>query len=336
MAGKPTPLPTELSARPFLTAEAIALGVSPSRLRASDLRSLGKGIFVRRNLDLTPTAVSAARARNWNRGVLGGISAAQTYGFPLPNWLNDSEAKAPTTLCFPHGAPLPVAASINAVRTTLRPEDTRLLNCKVGLPPTQVRAMTRGRTWLSLAPLVPFEFLVAIADHLLRVPRPSYEQGRRAPFSTVDSLAAMLEAHPRVRGVARARKALALARVGADSVQETRARLAFHAAKLPEPELNVPIRDFHGAIVASPDFMWRKHGVVAEYDGSHHRALERFTADRDKDALYRSLGLTVVRIFAPDLAPVSRAKDEKSALRNLAGSRAVRLVAAALDTAQSG
>ena len=187
--------------------------------------------------------------------------------------------------------------------------------------------MTRPRTWLSLATVVPFDFLVAIAEHLIRVPRPQFEKGRTEPYSSAAELGQLLERYKGVKGVAIARRALRLARMGADSVQETRARAAFAASRLPAPELNLPVVLPGVGYVSTPDFWWPQLKVAAEYDGSHHRMLKTFTADRDKDEAYRSHGVSTVRLYATDLPAPRRGDSESVVMERLAGSRAVQLVA---------
>ncbi len=98
---------------------------------------------------------------------------------------------------------------------------------------------TRVRTWLDCARLMSVDELVVVADHLVRVPREAFE-GRSEPYATMPELAAMLDRHKGTPGIVKAREALRLARVGSDSPQETKVRLACGRAGLPEPEINVP------------------------------------------------------------------------------------------------
>ena len=62
-------------------------------------------------------------------------------------------------------------------------------------------------------------------------------------------------------------------------------------ARLPRPLVNVRR---HGYEI---DFLWPEEGVAVEVDGfAYHRTRERFEADRDRDAVLRKAGLTVIRV----------------------------------------
>lgn len=304
-------------------------GVSMNRLRASDLLSLGPGIYVHKSVELTREMVILARARRYAGGVVVGPSAAVLHKMPLPYWLDDPDPLAPTCMAFLHPHEVPTNQVIEGGYSFV----TRDEAVPIGDPtadPRSGRLATRERTWLSLLNSMTLEYAVAIADHLLRVPRPRYEEGRHSPYSSVEKLQHTIDTHGGTPGIILARRALELARVGADSVQESRCRLAFYAAGLPEPVLNLPLRDAQGVSLGTPDFYWKNARVAAEYDGSHHREIERFTWDRDKDAAFERLGVRVIRLFKTDVAPPLRRGSDDMVLRNLAHSNAVRLVGAAL------
>ena len=61
---------------------------------------------------------------------------------------------------------------------------------------------------------------------------------------------------------------------------ETRLRLLFVDAGLPEPEINQWVRDDDRTPLHKPDLSWPRWRVAADYDGLHHA--ER---DRDEDVL---------------------------------------------------
>jgi hypothetical protein len=91
---------------------------------------------------------------------------------------------------------------------------------------------------------------------------------------------AQLDAAVRRRGGGRGRRlmieALPHLRARSNSPMETRARLLFLRAGLPEPELNVVINDLDsGQWLSDSDFVWRAQRVVAEFDGDHHRTDRR-------------------------------------------------------------
>lgn len=329
MSGRPSPLPDPLAAGIFTRAEALQHGVTPWRLEASDLKKVGRGIYAHRELELTAQAVALARARAHPNSVLTGVSAAVHHGLPLPYWLHVEDPLAPTTLSFDSAVHYSRAAHVTPSFSAHHREDVETFPI-ANTPHESVRIATPARTWLSLMPLLSLDYAVAIVDHLIRKPRPRFDGGRTAPYATRESLETMLERYPGMRGIRKARRALALARVGADSVQETRARLAFHAAGLAEPELNTTVRDEWGTPLGTPDFLWYEHKVAAEYDGASHRSEGQFTYDRDKDQRLRSLGIYVVRLYRRDLEPPRRIHDDRALLHYLAQSRCVDVVRAQL------
>jgi G:T-mismatch repair DNA endonuclease (very short patch repair protein) len=76
-----------------------------------------------------------------------------------------------------------------------------------------------------------------------------------------------------VRGVTRARRAVAHVRERVDSPRETVLRLMLVFAGLPEPEPNLPIGD-RDDFIARPDLVYLAYRVVVEYDGQHHWSTE--------------------------------------------------------------
>lgn len=67
-----------------------------------------------------------------------------------------------------------------------------------------------------------------------------------------------------------ARQAAAYVRTGVDSPMETRLRLLLVLAGLPEPRVNLTIRDVDGEPVRRFDLSWPEGKVIVEYDGRHH------------------------------------------------------------------
>lgn len=217
-----------------------------------------------------------------------GRSAAVFWGMPMPQ-----ETKAfPLTVHSPgtHGGDDAI------VSWSRRRFDRTAVVVEDG-----VRMLDRAATWASLSTSLALDDLVIIADHLLRVPRPQFDQRRTEPFATSALLAQAIERSPRT-GRRRLREALALARVGADSPMETRLRLALARAGLPEPVLNRPTlgpdgaplrlfdRDPFGENGPTPDMQWPAYRVAVEYDGMHHLTREQKDRDIRRAERFRQLG----------------------------------------------
>ena len=135
--------------------------------------------------------------------------------------------------------------------------------------------------------------LTVVADHLVRIPRPEFE-ARDEPHSTLEQLADMLDRHRGTPGIRKARLALDLARVGADSAPETRLRLALEQAGLPEPYLNVRTELCSG-VVRQPDIGYPEYQVAVEYEGEVHSRAEQIIRDIAREEDYSRAGWLVIR-----------------------------------------
>lgn len=158
---------------------------------------------------------------------------------------------------------------------------------------------SRERTWLDLASTLNVDQLVILADHLIRVPRPWYEN-RWEAYTTAPSLKARSSLHRGKPGIRKARAALELARVGADSPQETRLRLAICRSGLPEPGVNVPLKTASGAL-NSADLSYFRYKISIEYEGDHHRTPEQMASDIRRDEAVTRAGWVQIRISKSDM-----------------------------------
>lgn len=174
---------------------------------------------------------------------------------------------------------------------------------------------TQERTWLDLAASLSIEDLVIIADHLIRIPRVWHED-RWDPYTTVPLLEARLKLHKAQSGIRKARTALGLSRVGSDSPQETRLRLALDRAGLPEPELNVPLISATNEILHSPDLSYPEFRIAIEYEGDHHRSAEQLARDIRREEAVARAGWFQIRISKSDMGK-GRAKAVQKIRRGL-------------------
>ncbi len=83
----------------------------------------------------------------------------------------------------------------------------------------------------------------------------------------VGSLRETLEDWPLLRGSGTVRRALDLARPGAQTILESLSRIRLCRAGLPEPQLQVPLYDEDG-LIGIVDMWWEALGVVGEADGA--------------------------------------------------------------------
>ncbi|MEV7662951.1 DUF559 domain-containing protein [Paenarthrobacter sp. NPDC089316] len=302
----PIPVPAQLSSAPFTLTEAKAAGLAHVELwNRIGIQPVSKGIYRPADwdfdLEAAARSLSAASPGAW----ISHVTAAKLHNFSLPPWLSDSNE-----LHLSKPRSLPAVRRKGVIGHTVVVE-----NGEVEL----IRGLwisTRPRTWLDLARVLPLNELVCIGDELIRIPRPEFEQ-RDAPFTTLEALRTLVERHKNLQGVVRAREALELMRVGADSAPESMLRLAMLDAGLPEPELQVSLR-LSDPFSPSADLGYRKRRVAIQYDGGHHLEEAQYFSDQRRDKAFRAAGWTVLVFGKDDLADgfANATQQIKKALRN--------------------
>lgn len=270
--------------------------MDPRRVERSDILRLESGVYVHRDI-----AASAGEAGLYR---LRALALAREYGY---GWLSHS------TGLFLLGTPVfervhrasPVHISVprgsrKFLRSGVRCHHFQSSAIEVVKHP-QIRWLpmsSPSRLWLEMAATLGVEELVATGDALVREPY-YWAEKRDEPYSSVASLEAALLNSPGRRGVRRAREALRLIRVGADSAKETAFRLAVIHAGLPEPQLQVPIRAAGGTVrradAGYPDFK-----IAIQYDGSTHFTPERARADQRRDNEFVAEGWILLRFNVED------------------------------------
>ena len=284
-----SPLPAHLETIPFTVAEARAASLSRGRLRSSDLASAGRLLYVPAGWDFElpamARAVSAATPGAW----ISHVTAARLLGLWLPPWLQDSRV-----LHLSKTRALPPVRRDGVVGHTVLVREGETMDWE------GVHISTPARTWLDLCRVLPLEHAVAIGDQLVRQPRDGLEL-RTTPWATVQEIRGMLKRHPKMQGIVKARAAVELIRVGADSAPETFLRLALVDAGLPEPELQVRIVA-GDPYSPSADLGYRARRIAIQYDGGHHLTREQQSRDNRRDACFHSAGWRYFKFNADDLA----------------------------------
>lgn len=279
----PTPLPDDLGDRPFNRSTAASLGVSRGRLRASDITHPFRGVLTIAPPRTLPAVVDAYAVRLQPGEFFSHVTAAAMHGLPLPFGL-DPLATIDVSAVHPAGAP--VARGVRGHRLRVQPQ----LDLRCAVP-----MVTATEAWCELGVTLSMTDLIVVADVLLN----------RAldEASGMTDLAERASAYhrPAERKLLRS---LDAARRGSASPGETRTRLVFLFAGLPEPELNGVVDGRRGEVLGHGDFVWRARRVVAEYEGDGHRtSVEQFRYDIERYERFRDAGWTVVRITADHLRP---------------------------------
>ncbi len=278
-------LPT--NGTPFTRAEAPGLGYSPGQLNGKQIEHVSRSIYRppdwQFNLREAARALSAASPGGW----ISHGTAARIHGLVLPPWLSDSNE---LHLSKPRELPQLRRKGITPHNVSTRPGEVEFIE--------EMWISTRARTWLDLARVLPLRDLICLGDQLIRIPRPEFE-GRSDPFTTLKKLRGMVESHKNLQGIVRARQALELMRVGADSPPETLMRLAMADANLPEPALQLKLWD--GRNSPSADAGYRPQRIALQYDGAHHLDEIQRRKDQHRDKAFRSAGWTVLTFTESDL-----------------------------------
>jgi len=284
-----SPLPEELSSRPFTVYESRAFGVAPKRLRARDVSDGGRLIHLPSGREFALAERARVLAVATPGAWVSHESAALLTHLGLPPWLGNGET---VHLSKPHGLPRVRRAGVTGHRVhVLVGEVTELDGIPVSSP---------SRTWLDMAHQLPLPYVVAMGDQLIRMPRPGLED-RSEPYANKEGLRLMVRQHPNMKGVAKARLALEEMRVGADSFPETFLRLGIMDAGLPEPELQLRL-DPHNPWSPSADLGYRRFRIAVQYDGAPHLTRERQTLDNRRDEAFTNAGWSYFKANANDLA----------------------------------
>ncbi len=153
-----------------------------------------------------------------------------------------------------------------------------------------LRLTSGEQTFLDLAAELPSQELVAVGDALLR-------HGRLSS----DGLARRLARAGRVRGVVRARACAGLLSPFAMSRPESLVRYWLLASDLPQPQVQVPVLDRWGHVVAHGDLGYPQWRVLLEYEGRQHAESGQFGRDIDRYSLMAADGWLVLRFAARHL-----------------------------------
>jgi len=301
MPRSPSPLPDSLSDS-FSCADARARGVSVSRLRAKDLSAPHRGVRTRPAAhdsdepDPSPFArdraarlallrrVDAFSVVMHPKAFFIGRTAAVILGLPVQHPPRADLCVGVLAPARPPRAEGIAARQLSAAQVTVRTHDGRPVS-------------SPASTWAMLAGDLDERDLVRVGDAIVRIPRG--DAGRRRPERRLATLAELSAAAtvPQRRHGTRLVAALALIREGSMSPLETDFRLDSVAGGLPEPELDVEIRDDRGRLLGISEVVYRPYRTIVEIEGDHHRTdRAQWHRDIEKYAAYAAVGWEVVRL----------------------------------------
>lgn len=290
----PIPLPGPLRGKPHVARVALECGVTPSRLRASDLRHMFHGVIVPQGWGMDVTSLAQAYAQKMtSEQCFSHATAAILWGMRLPRSMMERQ-ELHVTIRPPHRAPRGCF-----VRGHVGTYDAVRVN---GL-----RVTTLVATLCQLAPMLSRDDLVIAADGLL---------ARKSPRATMAELQAAVDDWHGRRGFRQLRDAMVFVRERTDSARETMLRLLIVRAGMPEPMINVPVRSRAGRIVAHADLAYPEYNLVLEYDGDQHRTdRAQYYIDINRLERITREGWRVIRINLKHMAnPTSLAAVIREAL----------------------
>jgi very-short-patch-repair endonuclease len=267
-------LPAELEGAVFTAAEARNHGISAKTLRGPRIEAVYAGVYRYEWTPVTPALqICAARKLLPADAALSHVSNLAWRGLTM----------RPTTVLH--------FSSRRDVR--VRRENVVLHRYRGALDPEIIRGvplLLPVRTFVDCATMLSVRELVEVGDWMVAK--------RLVDLTTLRRF--VEDVH--LDGVQRARQAVKLVRVGAESVRESRVRWMLVSEGLPEPDLNRDIRDAAGRFLARGDIVYLEYKVLVEYDGWHH---ERDAAQRQHDHLRRERleanGWRVIVVTAADM-----------------------------------
>ena len=260
----PSPLPVPFDERPFSVSEALRAGVTPDRLRASDLVIPHRGTRALREPDGLRARAEALAPLLAPDEFFSHTTALALWGLPLPARWEDG--------------PLHLAGTTSRQRRRRGVIGHRLLT---GTPRRAVGSFMVAspvEAWIESAAMLSLDELVQLGDSLAG----SWSPDPRARGYDLDVLIDAARAARRRPGQTRVGQASMLVRERVDSPQETRLRLLVVRAGLREPEVNVRRRTVDGLYLGKQDLSWIVEKVAVDFEGDGHRT-DRTQWQRDID-----------------------------------------------------
>lgn len=228
--------------QPFLRAEGLANGLTEKVVRGPGYRRLFRGVLVSSATPATPLQrVRGALILQHDDAWASHVSAARVKGAPVPTIADEHVSVAHQKLRRHHKG----------------------IRCHVGdasgvVVERGIRVSDDVSMFIELGGQLGLVDLVVVGDWLVR----------RRGLSPEELVAACERS--RHRDARRALAAASYVRRGVDSPMETRLRMLLVLAGLPEPQVNLTIRDELGEVIRKYDLSYPVVRVAIEYDGRLH------------------------------------------------------------------
>lgn len=270
------------------TRDLAALGVTRGRQLSDEWVRTTRGVYLPAYVAADPhlAAVASAVAILGPRHVLGGWAALAFQGVPFFD-LRGHGPRVPVH-CLP-GSELRRRSGLQPWQGRIEPDEWSVLEG------TACATIARAAfDEMRLARSV--DEAVVVADMALS----RITEGGR---TSVDAIGRVIAAHPKMRGVVRARAALALASDRSASPWESRLRMrAVRDVGITGLLVNVPIFGLDESLLGIADLFEPQTGTVLESDGAGHREIDQHGRDNVREERFEDAGLSVGRFTSADHA----------------------------------
>lgn len=286
-------LPETLDAAGFQYGAGIAQGLTPGALRGTRFVKPHRGI---RTVDEPATLIERAAAfapllRPWQ--CLGGVSALAVLGLPVPWRLGRSE-DVELISAKERGRPDREGVQVRRIAAD------RIDAWQVG----GARVASAPLAWALMGDRCTVHELIVLRDAIVTDAENYPDRRLAGPLATIDDLRAIADRWTGMSGAAALRGALPRIRERVESPRETDMRLFIVDAGMPEPDVQVEVRDpATGVLLGRADLAHRSARVVEEYEGERHRSKEQWDRDIEKYRAFERVGLHVVRATNRDFVP---------------------------------
>lgn len=246
---------------PFTRTLGMLHGVSPGRLRASDIDHPFHGVHrERQSPDSLAWACRAYLLRMPREAAFSHSTAAGLYNLPLPAYAKSARVH----VTRPAGGRPPEGRGVAGHELSRDLWMTRqfVQVDHQSFDLFELPVLAPSLVWAQLATVLDEDDLVAVADAMVTGPD---------PLCTIPMLRAQVAAWRDRRGAKKLARAIDQVRVGSLSRPESLQRLQLVKAGIPEPELNVTVTDRSGNDIAMADEVWVEFRTIVEYEGDYHR-----------------------------------------------------------------
>jgi hypothetical protein len=268
----------------FRAQDAVRAGVSPERLRRTDLVTPFRGLRAPADgppMDFAET-VRAAGLLLGRDQYFSHVTAAMMWGCPVPHWIRRDATVSLHVTTIGNG---PIERRSGFIGHRVRTDRTEIVSFN------SVRTSSPAAFWYECRSLLSVQDLVILGDHLVG----------QAGLTDVEWLEATI--HTGDRGVRAARAALELIRPGSESPMESLVRIVIVEAGFPEPACNVDVLDESGTFIGRVDLAWVELRIAVEYDGDHHRTdPQTFARDRSRSNDFVVAEWLVIHVTAEDVS----------------------------------